>query len=92
MKIHVKHGDNELTFASWAEFQAMWKHKMIAPDDLVRRGDASARWTRAADLPELRNMASANKEDDRRLFFITLALMALALIGALLVRAYFRHH
>lgn len=86
-KIHVKTPEGELTFQTWAEFQTMWKHKFIGPDDLVRRGDTSAKWTRAGDLPELRGMAVRDNKDDRRLFLITLAFLVFGLAIVLALRA-----
>ncbi len=90
VKIHVKTAEGELTFANWAEFQMMWKHKFIAPEDLVRRGDVD-RWVRADELPELRRMATRDRTADRRLFLITLAVMTLALVVALVLRGLLLH-
>ena len=53
MKIHVRHGDGELVFPSFRDFQNMYRLKFVSPDDLVRR-ETSDRWIRARDLPELR--------------------------------------
>jgi hypothetical protein len=60
MKVYVRHGDGELMFPSFKEFQAMYRLKFIAPDDLVRR-ETSERWLRAGDLPELRGVVEAGR-------------------------------
>jgi len=82
MKLQVKQagGAQELTVGSQKEFLQLWNRGVIAGDDLVLRGD---RWVTAAELPWIRGMDIEHKRDGRRLFWITLALMALGLAGAL---------
>jgi hypothetical protein len=85
MKLQVKQagGAQELTVGSQKEFLQLWNRGVIAGDDLVLRGD---RWIPAAELPWIRGMAVERKRDGRRLFWITLALMALGLAGVLFIQ------
>jgi hypothetical protein len=85
MKLQVKQagGAQELTVGSQKEFLQLWNRGVIAGDDLVLRGD---RWIPAAELPWIRGMAIERKRDGRRLFWITLALMALGLAGVLFIQ------
>jgi len=87
MKLHVKQpaGGSELTIGSQKEFLQLWNRGVIAPDDLVLRGD---RWVRAADLPWIHGMAVQNKRDSRRLLWITLAMMLLGLLGVLWIQSH----
>ena len=86
MKLQVKQagGAHELTIGSQKEFLQLWNRGVIAGDDLVLRGD---RWVPAAELPWIRGMAVERRRDGRRLFWITLALMALGLAGVLLIQS-----
>jgi hypothetical protein len=86
MKLQVKQagGAHELTVGSQKEFLQLWNRGVIAGDDLVLRGD---RWVPAAELPWIRGMAVERRRDGRRLFWITLALMALGLAGVLLIQS-----
>ena len=86
MKLQVKQagGAQELTVGSQKEFLQLWNRGVIAGDDLVLRGD---RWVPAAELPWIRGMAVERRRDGRRLFWITLALMALGLAGVLLIQS-----
>lgn len=83
MKIYVRHGDGELMFPSFRDFQAMYRLKFVAPDDLVRR-ETSDRWVRAADLPELRAMRLYERDDTRR-FGRLVAVLFLLLLACVLV-------
>jgi len=85
MKLQIKQagGSQELTVGSQKEFLQLWNRGVIAGDDLVLRGD---RWIPAAELPWIRGMAIERKRDGRRLFWITLALMALGLAGILFIQ------
>src|SRR5258707_14930271 len=85
MKLQVKQagGAQELTVGSQKEFPQLWKRGVIPGDDLVLRGD---RWVPAAELPWIGGMAIEHNRDGRRLFWITLALMALGPPGALWVQ------
>src|SRR5262249_15154711 len=87
MKLQVKQasGSRELTISSQKEFLQLWNRGVIAADDLVQRGD---RWVPAGELPWIRGMAVERRRDGRRLFWITLALMALGLAGALWIKAH----
>ena len=82
MKLQVKQagGGQELTIGSQKEFLQLWNRGVIAADDLVRRGD---RWVPAAELPWIQGMVVERKRDGRRLFWITVALMVVALLGVL---------
>ena len=86
MKLQVKQagGAQELTIGSQKEFLQLWNRGVIAGDDLVLRGD---RWVPAAELPWIRGMAVERRRDGRRLFWITLALMALGLAGVLFIQS-----
>jgi len=86
MKLQVKQagGTQELTVGSQKEFLQLWNRGVIASDDLVLRGD---RWVPASELPWIRGMAVERKRDGRRLFWITLALMALGLAGVLFIQS-----
>ena len=85
MKLQVKQAGSthELTVGSQKEFLRLWNSGIISGDDLVQRGSA---WVRAADLPWIHGMAVAKKRDRKQLFWITLALMVLGLIGVLFIQ------
>jgi hypothetical protein len=78
MKLQVKQAGStrELTVGTQKEFLQLWNRGVIAADDLVRRDDD---WIRADQLPWIRGMAVDRKRDSKRLFWITLVLMALGL-------------
>jgi len=86
MKLQVKQAGStrELTVGSQKEFLQLWNRGVIAGDDLVLRGD---RWVPAAELPWIRGMAVERRRDSRRLFWITLLLMALGLAGVLWIQS-----
>lgn len=67
MKIHVRHGDRELVFPSFRDFQNLYRHGFILPDDPVRR-ETSNRWIRACELPELRAIHLYDRSAPRRAF------------------------
>ena len=73
MKLLVRQagGAQALTVGSQKEFLQLWNNGVIAPDDLVQRGE---QWVRADQLPWIRGMTAERKRDGRRLFWITLAL------------------
>lgn len=79
MRVYVRHGDGELMFPSFKEFQAMYRLKFIAPDDLVRR-ETSERWSRAGDLPELRGVAEAGRIGRQFTFAVWLMVGLFALV------------
>jgi hypothetical protein len=85
MKLQVKQAGSahELTVGSQKEFLQLWNSGIIAADDLVQRGGA---WVRAEDLPWIHGMAVARKRDRKQLFWITLALMVLGLLGVLFIQ------
>src|SRR3954467_7644972 len=87
MKLQVRQagGSQELTISSQKELLQLWNRGVIAADDLVQRGD---RWVPAGELPWIRGMALERKRDGRRLFWITLALMVLALFGVLFIQSH----
>ena len=87
MKLQVKQagGAHELTVGSQKEFLQLWNRGVIAADDLVLRGD---RWIPAADLPWISGMNLEKRADNKRLFWITLAMMLLGLLGVLWIKAH----
>ena len=87
MKLRVKQagGAQELTISSQKDLLQLWNRGVIASDDLVQRGD---RWVPAGELPWIRGIALERKRDGRRLFWITVALMALGLLGVLFIQAH----
>ena len=60
---------------------------MITPDDLVLRGE---RWVPAAQLPWIHGMAVEKKRDNKRMLWITLAMMLLGLLGVLYIETHAR--
>lgn len=87
MKLLVRQagGAQALTVGSQKEFLQLWNNGVIAPDDLVQRGE---QWVRADQLPWIRGMTAERKRDGRRLFWITLALMLLGLAGVLWIQTH----
>ena len=85
MKLQVRQagGAQALTVGSQKEFLQLWNSGIISADDLVERG---AGWVRAADLPWIHGMAVARKRDRKQLFWITLALMVLGLLGVIFIQ------
>lgn len=82
MKIYVRHGDGELVFPSFNDFQKMYRLKFVSPDDMVRR-ETSDRWSRAGDLPELRAMHLY--QDSGRVRHLTNAMWLLIGVAAVAV-------
>lgn len=82
MKLQVKQagGAQELTVQSQKEFLQLYNRGVIGGDDLVLRGD---RWVPAGELPWIRGMHLETRKDNKQLFWITLAMMVLGLLGAL---------
>ena len=87
MKLLVRHAGGELIVGSQKEFLLLWQRGVIAADDMVRR-DGQEQWTAAGELPWIRGIAVERKRDGRRLFWITVALMALGLLGVLFIQAH----
>jgi|GEM_PF-1842404 len=85
MKLQVKHAGGELTVASQKELVKLFQSGFIAPDDLVLR-DGSERWTKAGELPWIRGAHQIRREDNRRLFGITLVMMVLGLIAVFYIQ------
>ena len=87
MKLQVRQagGAHALTVGSQKEFLQLWNNGVIAPDDLVERGE---QWVRADQLPWIRGMAAERKRDGKRLFWITVALMLLGLAGVLWIQTH----
>jgi hypothetical protein len=86
MKLHIRSQGGELTVPDQKEFLVLFKRGVIAPDDLVKR-DGVDRWVPVAELPWIRGMAQDDRSDNRRLLWITVALMALGLLAAIWVQA-----
>lgn len=80
MKLQVKQasGAGELTVQSQKEFLQLFNRGVIANDDLVLRGE---NWVRVETLPWIRGMHVERKKDNKRLLYITLAMMLLGLVG-----------
>ena len=87
MKLQVKPKDaaQELTVQSQKEFLQLYNRGVIAADDLVLRGE---RWVRARDLPWIHGMHQETKRDNKQLFWITLAMMVLGLVGVFWIQAH----
>jgi hypothetical protein len=85
MKLQVKQAGSthELTVGSQKELLQLWNSGILSADDLVQRGGT---WVRAADLPWIHGMTVARKRDRKQLFWITLALMVLGLLGVLFIQ------
>jgi hypothetical protein len=87
MKLHVRHAGGELTVGSHKEFLLLWQRGIVAPDDLVRR-EGQNEWTPAGELPWIRGMRRDASRDSRRLLWLTLGVLALALAGALWIQGH----
>ena len=87
MKLLVRQasGRTELTVGSQKEFLQLWNAGVIAGDDQVERGD---RWVPASELPWIRGMTVERKRDNRRLFWLTVALMIAGLFGVLWLQSH----
>jgi len=87
MKLQIKQAGSatELTVGSQKEFLQLWNSGVIAADDLVFRGD---RWVPAGELPWIHGMNVARRSDNRRLLWITLAMMLLGLLGVLYIQSH----
>jgi hypothetical protein len=88
VKLHVRHAGGELTIGSQKEFLLLWRSGIIAPDDLVRPGGQEG-WVPAAELPWISNMTRSARRDGRRLLWLTIALLLLALAGSLFIQLRF---
>jgi len=86
MKLDVRHGGGELTVGSQKEFLKLYRTGIIASDDLVRR-EGQSRWVPANELPWISSMHEQGRKDNRRLFFITLAMMVVGLVAALWIKS-----
>ena len=86
MKLQVKTagGQGELTVPNQKEFLVLFNRGVIAADDLVLRAD---KWIRVAELPWIRGMAVAREHDNKRLFWITLAMMLLGLVLVIFIQS-----
>lgn len=87
MQLQVKQPGSaqELTVASQKEFLQLYKRGVISADDLVRRGD---RWVPAGQLPWIAGMALETRRDNKRLFWITVGMMLLGLLGVLWIQSH----
>jgi hypothetical protein len=87
MKLKVKQAgaDGQLTVGSQKEFLQLFNRGVIAGDDLVLRG---ASWVPAAQLPWIHGMAVENKRDNKRLLWITVAMMVLGLAGVVYIETH----
>jgi len=87
MKLDVRHAGGELTVGSQKEFLKLYQSGIIAADDLVRR-EGQTRWIPAGQLPGISSMREQGRKDNRRLFFITLAMMVFGLVAALWIQSH----
>ena len=87
MKLQVKQagGAHELTVGSQKEFLQLYNRGVIAGDDLVLRGE---RWVPAQELPWIRGMHIEIRRDNKRLLWITLAMMLLGLFGVFWIQSH----
>jgi hypothetical protein len=86
MKLQVKQsgGEGELTVPSQKEFLVLFNRGVIGKDDLVLR---AGKWVPVAELPWIRGMAVDRKTDNKRLFWITLAMMVLGLVLVIFIQS-----
>jgi hypothetical protein len=89
MQLKVKQAGSagQLTVSSQKEFLQLFNRGVIAGDDLVLRGE---RWVPAAELPWIHGMAVERKRDNKRLLWITLAMMLLGLLGVVYIETHAR--
>lgn len=89
MKLQVKQAASpgELTVSSQKEFLQLFNRGVITPEDLVLRGE---RWVPAGELPWIRGMDVDRKSDNKRLFWLTIAMMVLGLLAILFIQS--RYH
>jgi hypothetical protein len=89
MKLTVKQEGSaqELTVPSQKEFLVLYRRGVIAPDDLVLRGE---RWVRAGELPWIAGMQMDARSDNRRLLWITVAMMLLGLAAIVWIQSHAR--
>ena len=87
MQLKVKQAGSaqELTVGSQKEFLQLYRRGVIAADDLVLRGD---RWVPAGQLPWIHGMALDTRRDNKRLFWITVGMMVLGLLGVLWIQTH----
>ena len=87
MKLEVKQqgAAQGLTVQSQKEFLQLYRRGVIAADDLVLRGE---KWVRARDLPWIHGMHQETRRDNKQLFWITLAMMLLGLIGVFWIQSH----
>src|SRR5437868_4895200 len=85
LKVKQAGGTQQLTVQSQKEFLQLWNRGVITGDDLVLRGE---KWIPAADLPWIRGMRQETRRDNRRLFWITLAMMVLGLLGVVWIQSH----
>ena len=90
MKVYVQHEGGELMFPSFRDFQTMYRLKFVSPDDMVRR-ESSQRWTRAADLPEIRALMAQEAGPLKHLPLL-LGGMVVAFVAVILFRMFFIVH
>lgn len=87
MKLEVKQqgAAQGLTVQSQKEFLQLYNRGVIAGDDLVLRGE---KWVHARDLPWIHGMHLETKRDNKKLFWITLAMMVLGLVGVFWIQSH----
>src|SRR3954466_9857130 len=87
MKLQVKQAGSsqELTVPNQKEFLHLYQRGVIASSDLVLRGD---RWVPAGDLPWIHGMAVEEKRDNRKMLWIVVAMLILALIGVAWIQSH----
>jgi hypothetical protein len=86
MKLDVRHAGGELTVGSQKELLQLLRSGIVDSEDLVRR-EGQERWVPAGELPWIRGSRLDAHKDNRRLLWITVALMVLGLCGALYIQS-----
>jgi hypothetical protein len=87
MKLDVRHAGGELTVGSQKEFLKLYRIGIIGADDLVRR-EGQTCWVPAGQLPGIRSMREDTRKDNRRLLYLTLAMMVFGLLAALFIQSH----
>ncbi len=86
MRLQVKQaaGGGELTVPNQKEFLVLYNRGVIGRNDLVLRGE---KWVPVSELPWIHGMTVDRKHDNKRLFWITLAMMVLGLVLVIFIQS-----
>lgn len=87
MKLEVKQqgAAQGLTVQSQKEFLQLYNRGVIAGDDLVLR---AGNWVPARELPWIHGMHQDTRRDNKKLLWITLAMMVLGLVGVFWIQSH----